>query len=143
MTDGDWRVAATCVLPVHSTGGPGHVVSNTDGTIIELQWGDVRMIHNIRLPDVACAECLGEGEWENEMSRPVPCLTCDGTGKVAGELVDVIVERNRGTDRWRPALKTTDGLGHRMKQWRVGDEHRAAHVLGGTLEGDEPSGEKP
>jgi hypothetical protein len=46
MTDGDWHVAAACVLPVRSTGGPGHVVSNTDGTIIELQWSDVRLIHD-------------------------------------------------------------------------------------------------
>jgi hypothetical protein len=46
MTDGNWRVAAACVLPVHSTGGPGHVLSNTDGTIIELQWSDVRLIHD-------------------------------------------------------------------------------------------------
>jgi hypothetical protein len=48
MSDGEWHVAATCVLPVHSSGGPGHVVSNTNGTIIELNWNDVRMIHNGR-----------------------------------------------------------------------------------------------
>lgn len=41
ITDGDWRVAATCVLPVQSTGGPGHVVSNNDGAIMELKWDNV------------------------------------------------------------------------------------------------------
>ena len=57
MDDGEWRVAASCILPVHSTGGPGHVVCNTDGTVIELQWDDVQMTHagkRIR---------LGGGQW--------------------------------------------------------------------------------
>ena len=45
-TDGDSHVAASCVLPVHSTGGPGHVVCNTDGTMIELQWSGVRLIED-------------------------------------------------------------------------------------------------
>ena len=45
MDDGDWQIAATCVFSVQSAGGPGHVVCNTDGTIMELQWNDVRMTH--------------------------------------------------------------------------------------------------
>ena len=45
MDDGEWHVAASCVLPVHSTGGPGHVVCKTDGTVIELQWDDIKMTH--------------------------------------------------------------------------------------------------
>jgi hypothetical protein len=45
LDDGEWQVAASCILPVHSTGGPGHVVCNTDGTVIELQWEDVQMTH--------------------------------------------------------------------------------------------------
>jgi hypothetical protein len=45
LDDGEWHVAASCILPVHSTGGPGHVVCNTDGTVIELQWEDVQMTH--------------------------------------------------------------------------------------------------
>jgi hypothetical protein len=43
MDDGEWHVATSCVLPVRSTGGPGHVVCKTDGTVIELQWDDVQM----------------------------------------------------------------------------------------------------
>ena len=58
QTDGDWHVAAACVLPVRSTGGPGHVVSNTDGTIIELQWSDVRLSDNGKF--IAFGGC----EWE-------------------------------------------------------------------------------
>jgi hypothetical protein len=46
INDGDWHVAAACVLPVHSTGGTGHIISNANGTIIELQWDDVRIMHN-------------------------------------------------------------------------------------------------
>ena len=57
ITEGDWRVAAACALPVHSTGGPGHVMSNTNGTIIELQWTDVRM-----MPDGKRIE-FGGGRW--------------------------------------------------------------------------------
>ena len=48
MDDGEWHITASCILPVHSTGGPGHVVCNTDGTVIELQWDDVRMIQSGR-----------------------------------------------------------------------------------------------
>lgn len=40
--DGNWSVAASCVLPVQSTGGAGVVVSNTDGTIVRIRWQDVR-----------------------------------------------------------------------------------------------------
>lgn len=46
LNEGDWRVAAACVLPVHSTGGPGHVICNTDGAIIEIKWSDVRLLNN-------------------------------------------------------------------------------------------------
>lgn len=58
ITDGDWRVAATCVLPVHSTDGSGHVVSNTDGTIIELRWTDVRLMHGGKRIE------FGGGQWQ-------------------------------------------------------------------------------
>lgn len=65
ITDGDWRIAATCVLPVHSTGGPGHVVSNTDGTIIELQWSDVRRTHQGKFIE------FDDGQWRirNRIAR--------------------------------------------------------------------------
>lgn len=43
LDEGDWRVAAQCILPITSSGGPGHVVSSTDGTIVELRWDGVRM----------------------------------------------------------------------------------------------------
>ena len=46
IDDGDWYVAAACVLPVHSKGGRGHVISKTDGTITELQWNDVRLMRH-------------------------------------------------------------------------------------------------
>jgi hypothetical protein len=46
MKDGDWRVAASCVLLIRSTGGPGYVVSNTDGTIVRIRWSDVRLIRD-------------------------------------------------------------------------------------------------
>lgn len=40
LQSGDWEVAASWVFPVDSA-GPGHVVCNTDGAIIELEWSDV------------------------------------------------------------------------------------------------------
>ena len=46
ISDGEWHLAATGILPVRSSGGPGHVVSNTNGVVIELQWDDVRMTHD-------------------------------------------------------------------------------------------------
>ena len=46
MSDGDWAIAASCVLPVQSTGGPGSVVCSTDGTIIRIRWQDVRQRQN-------------------------------------------------------------------------------------------------
>ena len=65
INEGDWRVAAACVLPVRSTGGPGHVVSSTDGAVIELQWSDVLMIHGGKM--IAFSDC----EWRlrNRVNR--------------------------------------------------------------------------
>lgn len=57
ITDGDWSVAAACVLPIHSTGGPGHVVSNNNGAIIELQWNNVHMMHDGKYVE------FGDGQW--------------------------------------------------------------------------------
>ena len=46
MTAGKWKVAASGVLPIRTTGGAGSVVANTDGTVIELHWTDVRTLEN-------------------------------------------------------------------------------------------------
>lgn len=55
LNDGDWRIAASCVLPVHSDGGPGHVVCNTDGTIVDIQWADVRLVDDGK--SIAFGDC--------------------------------------------------------------------------------------
>jgi len=43
QNDRDWQIVSAWVLPVRSTGGPGTVVSNTDGTIIRIEWSAVRL----------------------------------------------------------------------------------------------------
>lgn len=43
IDEGEWRVAARCLLPITSSGGSGHVISSTDGTIVEMKWDRVQM----------------------------------------------------------------------------------------------------
>jgi len=43
LNEGEFLVVSSNVLPIHSTGGPGHVVCNHDGVIMELQWEGVRL----------------------------------------------------------------------------------------------------
>lgn len=46
--DGTWEVATDWVLPIRSSGGPGHVVCNHDGMILELSWDDVTTIDHVQ-----------------------------------------------------------------------------------------------
>lgn len=108
INDGDWHVAAGCVLPVHSTGGPGHVVSNTDGTIIELLWNDVRMMHYGKRIE------FGGGQWRirNRIDRR------DGISQTLGGGVSN-PPLSFGTDfEWLGACEIDTGLtertGHRL-----------------------------
>ncbi len=53
INDGEFRVLASNVLPIHSTGGPGGVLSETDGVLVEIAWSGVRLLGNdeLRLTD--------------------------------------------------------------------------------------------
>jgi hypothetical protein len=39
--DGEFKVITSNIVPIHREGGPGHVVSDVNGVIVEMQWSDV------------------------------------------------------------------------------------------------------
>ena len=44
VNSGKYHVLSSNLFPIHSIGGSGHVVSNTNGTIIEICWNKVQLI---------------------------------------------------------------------------------------------------
>lgn len=44
IKDGDFFVVSSNVFPIHSTGGAGHVVGNSNGVIMEVEWDAVRLL---------------------------------------------------------------------------------------------------
>lgn len=46
INEGKFFVVSSNVIPIRSTGGPGHTLSDSDGVIVELQWDDVRLLQN-------------------------------------------------------------------------------------------------
>lgn len=43
MNAGDFYVASSNVFPIRSAGGPGHVISKSDGVIMEIEWSGVQL----------------------------------------------------------------------------------------------------
>lgn len=46
INEGEFVVVSSNVIPIRSTGGPGHTISDSDGVIMELQWDDVRLLQS-------------------------------------------------------------------------------------------------
>ena len=46
MNEGDFLVVSSNIFPIRSTGGPGHVVCNSDGVIMEIQWDGVQLLES-------------------------------------------------------------------------------------------------
>ena len=54
INTGQWDVAAECVIPIRSDGGPGQAVSNSDGAVIRMSWSSVRLMNDgIRFEELA------------------------------------------------------------------------------------------
>jgi len=46
MNEGDFLVVSSNIFPIHSTGGPGHVVCNSDGVVMEIKWDEVQLLES-------------------------------------------------------------------------------------------------
>ena len=44
VNSGTYEVLSSNLFPIRSTGGRGHAISNTNGTIIEISWDSVRLL---------------------------------------------------------------------------------------------------
>lgn len=44
MNEGDFLVVSSNVFPIRSKGGSGHVVCNSDGAVMDIEWSSVRLI---------------------------------------------------------------------------------------------------
>lgn len=48
VNEGDFSIVSACVLPIDTTGGPGHAICCQDGAIIEMKWREATLLKTRR-----------------------------------------------------------------------------------------------